>query len=161
SKREAIVFAVVAVVALAALAVVAYHAVFSSFFEYDDEGELLLYLRDYGSGTHLYNTMYSEYGPGYFALLSPLFQIPAIDITHDSGRFLTLGLWLAASGLCGVALFRLSGSALIGIAGLVLSFILLGILGAGQLHPVTPISFLLAAMVCVMAVLLPFRPGIA
>src|SRR5262249_41110890 len=80
---------------------------------------------------------------------------------HDSGRFLTLGLWLAASGLCGVALFRLSGSALIGIAGLVLSFILLGILGAGQLHPLTPISFLLAAMVCVMAVLLPFRPGIA
>src|SRR5262249_61267670 len=70
SKREAIAFAVVAVVALAALAVVAYHAVFSSFFEYDDEGELLLYLRDYGSGTHLYNTMYSEYGPGYFALLS-------------------------------------------------------------------------------------------
>jgi hypothetical protein len=159
--RKVAVYAALAAGTLAVLGFLGFHSMFSSFFDFDDEGELLVYLRDYIHGAHLYNTMYSEYGPAYFALLGPAFHLLGIPVEHSTGRMAALVIWIGASGLCGIALFRLSGNRGIGLAGTLVAFILLRELAAAQLHPDTVIAGLIAVLMCGAALLLPSRPRAA
>ncbi len=88
----------------------AYYAMFSGFREYDDEGYLLLSLRDYARGAALYDAVYSQYGPAYYQLLTALFGALGVGFTHTAGRTLVLALWLAAGVLCAAATYRLTGN---------------------------------------------------
>jgi hypothetical protein len=64
----------VGVVALLAAPLV-FHAFYTTFQEYDDEGYLLISLRDYARGGILYDEVYSQYGPAHFKLVTPLFRV--------------------------------------------------------------------------------------
>ena len=62
------------------------------FAEYDDEGFMLMTLRQYVEGLPLYDRIYTEYGPFYYVLLGNLFTVTGV--THDSIRLTTILFWL-------------------------------------------------------------------
>ena len=75
----------VGVVALLAAPLV-FHAFYTTFHEYDDEGY---------RGTRGWDREYSQYGPAYFQLVTPLFRVAGLRLTHTHGRALALGLVVA------------------------------------------------------------------
>jgi hypothetical protein len=69
------------------------------FSDYDDEGFLLLTLKQYVGGTALYDKMYTEYGPFYYVAHSTLLRLADWPADHDHIRFLSVLMWvLVASG---------------------------------------------------------------
>ena len=72
--------------ALALLAApLVFHAFYTTFQEYDDEGYLLISLRDYARGGILYDEVYSQYGPAYFQLVTPLFRVAGLSSPTRTG----------------------------------------------------------------------------
>src|SRR5438105_3561410 len=66
---------------------------------YDDEGFMLMTLRQYIGGASLYDKMYTEYGPFYYVIHANLFTFAGWAVNHDQLRLLTVTLWvLVASG---------------------------------------------------------------
>ena len=90
------------------LAIPCYFAMFSGFANWDDEGYVLMTLREYARGGALYDQVYSEYGPAFYELVSGLFTILGVAITHNAGRLFTLTAWLATATLCALAIQRLT-----------------------------------------------------
>jgi hypothetical protein len=94
----------VAGVVTAALVVAAALVMFSAFMFYDDEGYVLLSLRNFAEHGGLYRDVYTQYGPFPFVLYSALHAL-GFPLTHTAGRLLTLGAWtgtaLAAAALTG------------------------------------------------------------
>jgi hypothetical protein len=52
----------------------------------DDEGFMLMTIREYVSGRPLYDGMYTEYGPFFYATIGGLFSLFGWKVTHDAGR---------------------------------------------------------------------------
>lgn len=144
-------------VALAALTCVlapfAYMRMFTGFHAYDDEGIFLVALRDYLSGHPLMTPYVPLYGPFYFEVYGAIFKLLGIVPTHDSGRWITLVVWLVCSVGGGLIALRLTRSLWLGLAGQIVTFIglialaneptstyglstmlLLGLTGAATLH---------------------------
>ena len=111
-----------------ALAPLAYVRMFSGFQPYDDEGIFLVALRDYLAGHPLMTSFVPLYGPFYFEVYGGLFKLLGIAPTHDSGRWLTLIVWLLASVAGGLIVLRLSRSVLLALAAQLLTFVVLGAL---------------------------------
>ena len=59
---------------------------------YDDEGFMLMTLRQYVAGLPLYDRTYTEYGPFYYVLFGNLLRFAGV--THDSIRLITILCWL-------------------------------------------------------------------
>src|ERR1700720_4280100 len=64
----------------------------------DDEGFMLMTIREYVSGRPLYDGMYTDYGPFFYATIGGLFSLFGWRVTHDAGRLVTLACWLLTSG---------------------------------------------------------------
>jgi hypothetical protein len=107
---------------LAVAACVAYPRMFSTFAVWDDEGYLLVSLRSFLAGGALYDQVYTQYGPFYYLAMGLLFEALGLAVTHDSGRLVSLALWLLASGLCAAAMRELTGRLWVGALVLVLTF---------------------------------------
>src|SRR5262245_37072848 len=88
----------------------AYQQIFSTYAAYDDEGYLMLSLRSFIAGEPLYDAVYTQYGPAYYAGETVFHRVSGLPITHDVTRMKTLGTWLAAALLAGLLLLRLTGS---------------------------------------------------
>src|SRR5690349_3289986 len=71
----------------------------SYFAWYDDEGFMLMTLREYTSGLSLYDKMYSEYGPFYYVFHSALFRLAGWTVSHDQIRWLTVFLCVAIAAI--------------------------------------------------------------
>ena len=91
-------------VVTAGLVVAAALVMFSAFMFYDDEGYVLLSLRNFAEHGGLYRDVYTQYGPFPFVFYSALHAL-GFPLTHTAGRLLTLGAWtgtaLAAAALTG------------------------------------------------------------
>jgi hypothetical protein len=124
-----------------------FHAFYTTFQEYDDEGYLLISLRDYARGGVLYDEVYSQYGPAYFQFVSPLFRMTHLSFTHTHGRALAMGLVVATGIVCAVAIWRLSRHRLVALAGEVLVIQTLLVSRNEPLHPGAVLALLLAALV--------------
>jgi hypothetical protein len=135
----------VGVVALLA-APLLFHAFYTTFQEYDDEGYLLISLRDYARGGILYDEVYSQYGPAYFQLVTPLFRVAGLSFTHTHGRALALGLVVATAIVSAVAIWRFSRHRLAALAGEVLVIQTLFVSRAEPLHPGAVLAILLAGL---------------
>ena len=83
-----------------------FFSIYTGFSEYDDEGGILIVLRDLLSGHVLYDQVPAMYGPvgllGKWLVLRCL-HLPA---THDVVRAITGVLWLLTAIFCGVAAWR-------------------------------------------------------
>jgi hypothetical protein len=61
---------------------------------YDDEGFMMMTLRQYMGGAPLYDRMYTEYGPFYYVFHSSLFALAGWSVNHDHIRAITLFFWV-------------------------------------------------------------------
>ena len=90
------------------LAWIGHGLLFTSFMLYDDEGYILLTLRNQMEHGGLYDRVYSQYGPFFYAALGGLSRVLDFEWNNTTGRWFTLFNWLATSGLCGLLVWRLS-----------------------------------------------------
>lgn len=74
-----------------------YWRMFSHFPGYDDEGYIMLTVRDYLAGGDLYGGVYSQYGPAFYVLMDLLAGWFGMAITHAGARWFSLALWIGAA----------------------------------------------------------------
>jgi hypothetical protein len=129
-----------------ALAPLAYMTMFSGFTPYDDEGSFLITLRDYLAGQSLYTQVFSIYGPLYYEVMGGLFKVLGVGPGHDSGRFVTLAIWLIGSLAAGLGAYRLTHSPWLGLSAQLVTFHVLVSLVSEPMHPAGLASLLLVCM---------------
>jgi hypothetical protein len=103
-------------------------SMFSVFRAYDDEGYYLANLGDYLAGHPLLTQFAQVYGPLFYEFFGGLFKLLGVAPTNDSGRIVTVALWLVASAAGGLVAFRLSRNLWLGIAAELLTFTVLSVL---------------------------------
>ena len=135
----------VLVVATAALAGVATLWLFSTYMLYDDEGYVLLSLRNFAEHGHLYGDVYSQYGPLPFALYY-LLHLCGMPLTHVAGRTLVVLAWSGSATLAAWAVWRVTRSTAIMLAVLVAVYVYLWIMVSEPSHPGGMIAFITAVM---------------
>jgi hypothetical protein len=140
-------FALGLAAAAAWLAPLCFFAMFSGFGDHDDEGYLLLSLRQYAEGGILYDQLYSQYGPAYFQALTGLFSVLGLPITHEGGRAVVIGLWLATALVCGGTTYRLTGSRVVAWTATLLVGLALVPLRNEPLHPGGVLALAVSALV--------------
>jgi hypothetical protein len=96
-------------VVTAVLFVFGYCAVFVFVQDYDDEGYILISVKEFLQGHALYDQVFSQYGPFFFLFHWVLAKFGLPILTHDTGRLATCMLWVASSLLGGLFVYRLTG----------------------------------------------------
>jgi hypothetical protein len=102
---------------------------------YDDEGFMLLTLRQYLGGRALYDSVYTEYGPLYYVLLGDVFSLSGWPVTHDALRYFTLACWLPIAGGWAFSVWMWRRSLLLALAALATAAVSLRVLASGPGHP--------------------------
>jgi hypothetical protein len=88
----------------------AYYRVFTGFSNWDDEGSMMISVKQYLSGLKLYDQVWSGYGPIYYLYNWLLRSITATPVTHDIVRMSSLLPWLLTSLVCAWIVLRLTTS---------------------------------------------------
>lgn len=127
-----------------ALVVTAYLLVNTTFMPYDDEGYVLISIRNYLSGLRLYDDVFSQYGPWPFVYHELITGMLRTDLTHSLGRALTVFHWVATALLCGGLSWRLTRSQLAAVVSALLVFGLCWQNTSEPSHPGSHISLLVA-----------------
>jgi hypothetical protein len=125
----------------------AFYAMFSGFQEYDDEGYLLLSLRQYAAGGILYDRLFSQYGPAYYQVMAAGFFLLGLDFTHTTGRAAVLVVWLAVALMCAATTYRLTGNLAVTLGAELLVFQTLSSLRDEAPHPGGLLVLLLSGVV--------------
>ena len=144
--RALLIGLVVVAVALVATPL-AFYAFFSGMPDYDDEGYLLISLREYARGGILYDDVYSQYGPAYFQLLTPIFRAGRLAFVPMHGRALGLGLLLVTGIVCAAATWRLTRRLLVTVLAELLVVQALVPSRDEPLHPGALLALLLSSLV--------------
>src|SRR5688572_4096071 len=101
----------VAAVAVIASGVYAYTFMFSQFQYYDDEGDLMLWVRRFIDGRPLYEEEgLPQYGPFYYLLAKLFFTALQAPVSHDLTRLATIALWLTTAVVAAAVVYRLTAS---------------------------------------------------
>jgi hypothetical protein len=102
--------------------IVAFFSMYSKFAPYDDEGYILLSIKQFAAGGSLYRDVYSQYGPFPYELWGGLYALTGRTVTPDTGRALTIVVWLATALLIGLIVERLTRRLTLGLAAAMVSF---------------------------------------
>jgi hypothetical protein len=129
--------------------VFARHTFGTEYNSYDDEGYVLMSVKHYLSGEHLYTQVFTQYGPFYYLVEGALFRVLHLPVTHDSGRLLTLMFWLLSSAGFTYFVYRVSGNALLAAAAGIRGTMLEMVLAAEPNHPQQLVLPLLVLACCV------------
>jgi hypothetical protein len=105
-------------VLIAAIGFASYERLFSSFAAYDDEGYVMVSLRQFMAGGALYDEVYSQYGPAYYWVAAFFHWATDWPVTHDVTRIKTLAVWMSVSMLAAGWLYRVTRSAAVAVIGL-------------------------------------------
>lgn len=155
-RRIAVLVAFAAVTAVAAL--IAHPRILNGFQPYDDEGYMLIALKEFLRHGHLYNDVFSQYGPFYYEFWGAFFEIFGLSVNHDGGRTAVMVAWVLTSLLFGLSVWRLARSALLGLATQMLVFGAIGTVVNEPMHPGSLICLLLGVIVAV-STLVRARPS--
>ncbi len=126
------------------LALAGYWLLFTSFMIYDDEGYVLLSLRNFSTHGALYDQVYTQYGPFPYLLYDALHRLLGFAFTNTSGRWITLVNWLGTAGACAALAGRFTRSVLYGALTLVGTFVYLWIMINEPIHPGSLITLVVA-----------------
>ena len=107
---------------LLVLAWTGHRLAFSQFQSYDDEGYLLITVKQFLRGIALYDDVYTQYGPAYYLWQQLLHGIVGIPVTHDATRVVTLIVWLTCSVLAGIPVWLLTRRLLLTAIGTAAAF---------------------------------------
>ena len=124
-----------------------YLLMFTGFQSYDDEGAMLVSLRSFISGHALYDQIVLQYGPFYFEFFG-LFAALGVPFDNDSGRLVTLALWLAIALLTGVAIFAFTRNLALGLSTQLIIFATAALTGE-PMHPGALVLLLIFGIVSV------------
>jgi hypothetical protein len=138
----------------AVLAATAYLLVNTTFMPYDDEGYVLISLRNYLAGLRLYDDVFSQYGPWPYVYHELITRVLQANMTHSLGRLLTVFHWVTMALLCGLLGWRLTRSQLAALLSTVITFGLCWQNIAEPSHPGGQI-IVLVALAAVLVTLLP------
>jgi hypothetical protein len=105
-----------------AAGLVAYWKAYSQFQPYDDEGYVLLSLKEFLHHGALYNHVFSQYGPFPFEFWGAIYKLLGATVTPDNARVMVIVLWVAIGLLIGVTVERVTGSLVIGLIAAVAGF---------------------------------------
>ncbi|MEO7797861.1 MAG: hypothetical protein ABIY47_09075 [Opitutaceae bacterium] len=139
---------IIIVVATATLLRAACAVMFSAFMFYDDEGYVLISLRNFAEHGKLYSEVFTQYGPFPFVFYSALHAL-GFPFTHNAGRIFTLGVWGGAALLCAWSAGRATRSLLASLAVMASVFVYLWVMASEPTHPgglIVLIVALLAAL---------------
>lgn len=134
----------------AALTVAAGLMLFSTFMLYDDEGYVLLSLRNFAEHGGLYRDVYTQYGPLPYVLYYGL-HLLGLPFTHTAGRLLTLLAWSASASLVAWQVWRATRHSALMLAVLAGTFVYLWVMVSEPNHPgglIALLTALLAAYGC-------------
>ena len=129
---------------VAFLACTAFWMLFSRFPGYDDEGYILLTAREYFRHGHLYDRIYSQYGPALYVLTDALQAVVGLPVDHILARWLTLGLWVGTAAACGGLVLRTTSSLGLAVGTAAATFLYLHFVPDEPFHPGSYIILLLA-----------------
>jgi len=131
-------------VAAAVLAVSAYWLLFTTLMAYDDEGYVLVSLKNYSAHGGLYSQVFSQYGPFLYFLHDIGHRILGYEFTNTSGRLITLLCWLFVAGAGAHLVWRLTRSLALSGFTLGLTFFYLHLMVSEPSHPGGLIAVLVA-----------------
>ena len=117
-----------------ALTVAAGLMLFSSFMLYDDEGYVLLSLKNFAEHGGLYRDVYTQYGPFPYVLYEGL-HLLGMPLTHTAGRILTLTAWSSAATLAAGLVWRVTRHSACMLAVLSAMFVYLWVMISEPSHP--------------------------
>ena len=117
----------------------------------DDEGYVLLTLKHYFAGEHLYSQVFTQYGPFYFFVQKSIFSLLHLPVTFDAGRMVFYGYWVSASLLGGLFVFRVSKNVTLASASALTVMWLLRAMAFEPNHPEQMVILLLMGA-CVAAI---------
>src|SRR6266542_1683370 len=106
------------VILAALICIAAYFTMLTRFSFWDDEGALMLPVKQYLEGMRIYQDIFSIYGPIYFFYNVILRSVTGTPVTHDVTRASSVLPWLAVSLLCAWIVWRLTRSIVFAAAGL-------------------------------------------
>lgn len=116
-------------------AVYGFTSMFSTIRNYDDEGAMLIAIKQFNEGRPLYDEVYSMYGPFSFLMKRAICSVIGRPINHDVGRTICLAYWLATAAICAGAVYRLTGSFAAMVVGFYLTYWTIAPLVAEPGHP--------------------------
>jgi len=139
-----------------ALAVVGYLLMNTTFMPYDDEGFVLISLRNYLAGLRLYDDVFSQYGPWPYVYHQIVTTLAGHAVmTHTLGRAITLLHWIVMCLLGGGLAWQLTRNHIAAGVTAILVFGLTWQTVSEPSHPGSHIGMLVAAA----AVLISTLPG--
>ncbi len=147
-------FILTTVLFLGSLAAIGYWLLFSNFAVYDDEGYVLITVREYFAHGRLYAEIYSQYGPAFYVLMDFFQRLLGSPVDHTSARLLTLGLWLGNAGCCGLLVWRQTAARSLTLFTLAATFLYLFYIVDEPFHPGSLIFFTLAASLLIVSELI-------
>ena len=130
----------------ALLACAGYFALFASFAGYDDEGSWLIGLRNYHIHGSLYHNTYAQAGPFFYEVFSLAYSVLHVPIDWDTGRALTLVVWIATSLVVGIAIWVLTRRMLLGLLAETVAYLVMWLLAGVSMEP-AGLAHLLGALV--------------
>jgi hypothetical protein len=134
-----------AIVALGAtLAAAGYWLLFTYFMVYDDEGYVLLSLRNFSLHGGLYDLVYSQYGPFPYLLYDALHRALGFAFTNTAARWITLINWSGTAAACAILVGRQTRSFLWAAFTLAGVFTYLWVMVHEPVHPGSLLSLLVA-----------------
>jgi len=128
------------------LFITAYLMIMTTFMIYDDEGFVLMTLRQFLDGQPLYTSVFSQYGPTPYLYHWLVTLAGSIELTHMFGRWLTALHWMTCAICTGWIASRLVDQArfFVGCLAALFAFNLLWQMVAEPTHPGSLIAALLA-----------------
>jgi hypothetical protein len=91
-------------------AVTAYYRIFSGFAEWDDEGSIMMTVKQYLTGGKLYQEVFSPYGPVYFFYNWLVRSVTGNVLNHDAVRITSAALALLCALIGACIVLRLTKS---------------------------------------------------
>src|SRR6266498_3962735 len=91
-------------------AVTAYDRAFVGLGFDDDEGAMMMTVRQLLEGNALYDGIASPYGPVYYFYQWCAHALTGLPVTHDSVRFVSIAFWVAAALMVFLLIYRATGS---------------------------------------------------
>lgn len=128
-----------------------YYTLFGFLGAWEDEGYLIMTVKQYLDGDVLYDEIITLYGPAYYLYKWLAHTVLSLPVTHDTSRLMTLVVWVLISLVAGLLAYRLTRSALGGAAAYALVFIALFRTAVEPVHP----SELTSLMIILSLFLLP------
>src|ERR1051325_1185450 len=135
SKQRWVFFSLSTLAVACATAYRAFLELFSVIRPYDDTGYALSVIKGFNEQGHLYQKVFSQYGPFFSEFYYFVCGIAGVPTTHDGIRWVVVAIWVVSSIVGAIVAFRITGRIWVAILGQSICFHTLDRLAWEAGHP--------------------------